>query len=64
MLKRIGLEQYFSNLEDNGFDELDFLEDLTDQNLFDVGVLPQDHRAKVCSFPLAVIHFVINKCMY
>ena len=47
MLKRIGLQQYVGNLVDNGFDEIEFLEDLTDQNLFEAGIFPSDHRAKV-----------------
>ncbi|TFK15285.1 UDP-N-acetylglucosamine--peptide N-acetylglucosaminyltransferase 110 kDa subunit [Platysternon megacephalum] len=43
-LSRLGLEQYEAGLYENGWDDLEFFRNITDQDLLDAGVLSPTHR--------------------
>ncbi|XP_068812904.1 phosphatidylinositol 3,4,5-trisphosphate 5-phosphatase 2 [Struthio camelus] len=51
-LSHLGLEQYKDGLYENGWDDLEFFRDITEQDLLEAGVLSPTHRkliqAKLC----------------
>ena len=46
-LSKIGLGCYLRNLEDNGFDDLTFLDNISDEDLADSGITDNGHIKKV-----------------
>lgn len=46
LMQKIGFQKYTQRLLDNGFDEFDFLADLDEQVLTEIGV-PKEHRGMV-----------------
>ena len=45
-MQKIGFQKYTQRLLENGFDEFDFLADLDEQMLTEIGV-PKEHRGLV-----------------
>nr|XP_039251513.1 phosphatidylinositol 3,4,5-trisphosphate 5-phosphatase 2-like [Styela clava] len=49
MMSRLGLSQYTTALTDSGWDNLEFLSDITDADLQDCGIVNEDHRRSILS---------------
>ena len=45
-LREIGLQQYESVLVEEGFDDIDYLADITEEDLHEVGISKQGHVKK------------------
>ena len=47
LLTKIGLQCYLTNLSENGFEDLIFLENISDEDLADTGIINTGHVRKV-----------------
>ena len=46
---KLGLMEYISNLEDNGFDDIIFLEDMNEEDIASAGITNGEHIKQVRS---------------
>ena len=49
LLWKLGLMEYISNLEDNGFDDIIFLEDMNEEDIASAGITNGEHIKQVRS---------------